>query len=140
MMAAVLVENPAGRRRRDLRKLSGRVNHGRRRNRPFLQTRDGRNRLKGRTGSQVFLGHTVNEGGRQILPQAIVIIGIHHIGQPVVIVAGIGHTGQGLAGIRIHDYDAAAAGLQRKLRRGNLQISDLVQHKAVGAKSAGFQL
>ncbi len=89
-MASILVENPAGRRLGiQLLKNPASVNRLIHSNRALFQGRNGHQRFEGRTGSQVLLGYPVNKGQRQIFLKLVVIPGIHHIGQAVVVVAGI---------------------------------------------------
>ena len=75
------------------------------------------------------MGGIVQHGAGLVHQQFGIIFRIHGIGHLVVIITRVRHQGQHIAVVHIRHHDGPIAGLQRQLRRRNIQVADPVHHK-----------
>ena len=93
---------------------------------PFLQSGNGRDRLKGGTGSLQRLGCVVSQRQRLI---GIELGKIFRVGNPVVVIARVCDQSQNLSCSDIGDNTTGRTWIECKLGGCNLNISDFVHQK-----------
>ena len=98
---------------------------------PFFQTCNSRNRFECRTWCCTLLCGSTVQRACQVTVQFCIVSRIHGISQSVVIISRIRHICQYIPCIRIGDHTSGTTRFQCKLSRCDLQILDLIHHKAV---------
>ena len=132
------VDPALGRRRYQIKdSQTGRRGSGR--DQPLHQRRRGAHHLEGGTRRGFILGGIIEQRVGFVRLQACIVLRIHGICHFIVVVAWVGRHGKNITGIDIRHHQGAVAGIQRKLCRCDVKVSDPVDDKVVGGNLSVVQ-
>ena len=121
-------ENGASEFQADLRENTQVRDFFRGRDDAFLKACHGRHDLEGGTGGRSRLRRVIVQRRRQIIQKGTIVSGIHGSGKAIVVIPRVCDNRERTSGADIDDGTGGGARIQRKLRRGNIQIQNFLDN------------